>query len=117
MGDDIEDLETLTEEEIAQANDERNAAMLENPTGSILVMAQAGISLAIQIFIGLKANKWYYDHSIENIRKIKAEEPDQQKQRLLLFKSGGASMGAAFLAVLANNIVVMAAEMLMTFIK
>lgn len=114
---DIEDLETLTEEEIAQANDERNAFMLENPTGSILVMVQAGISLAIQVFIGFKANKWYYNHSIENIKKIKAEEPDVQKQRLLLFKSGGASMGAAFLAVLANNMVVMAAEMLMTFIK
>ena len=111
---DLEDLETLTDEEIAQANDERTAFMLENPTGSILVMAQAGISLAIQIFIGLKANKWYYDHSVENIRKIKAEESDPQKQRLLLFKSGGASMGAAFLAVLANNIVVMAVEMLLT---
>ena len=113
----IEDLEDMSEEEIINANDERNAFMLENPTGSILVMVQTAISLGIQIFIGFKANKWYYDHSIANIKKIKAEEPDVQKQRLLLFKSGGASMGAAFLAVLANNMVVMAAEMLMTFIK
>lgn len=113
----IEDLEDMSEEEIINANDERNAFILENPTGSVLMMAQAGISLAIHIFIGFKANKWYYNHSIENIRKIKSEEPDTQKQRLLLFKSGGASMGAAFLAVLANNIVVMAAEMLLTFIK
>ena len=107
----------MSEEEIINANDERNAFILENPTGSVLMMAQAGISLAIQIFIGFKANKWYYDHTIKNIKKIKAEEPDVQKQRLLLFKSGGASMGAAFLAVLANNMVVMAAEMLLTFIK
>ncbi len=110
----LEDLETLTDEEIAHANDERNTFMLENPTGSILVIAQAGISLAIQIFIGFKANKWYYDHTITNIRKIKSEEPDVQKQRLLFFKAGGVSMGAAFLAVLANNIVVMAVEMLLT---
>lgn len=113
----IEDLEDMSEEEIINANDERNAFILENPTGSVLMMAQAGISLAIQIFIGFKANKWYYDHSIANIKKIKAEEPDVQKQRLLFFKSGGASMGAAFLAILANNIVTMAAEMLLTFIK
>lgn len=113
----IEDLEDMSEEEIINANDERNAFILENPTGAVLVLVQGGLGLAIQIFIGFKANKWYYDHSIANIKKIKAEEPDVQKQRLLLFKSGGASMGAAFLAVLANNIVVMAAEMLMTFIK
>lgn len=113
----IEDLEDMSEEEVINANDERNAFILENPTGAVLVLVQGGLGLAIQIFIGFKANKWYYNHSIENIKKIKAEEPDVQKQRLLLFKSGDASMGAAFLAVLANNIVVMAAEMLMTFIK
>ncbi len=113
----FESFSSLTEEELAQANEERNALVFENLTGTALVLVQGGLGLAIQIFIGFKANKWYYDHSIKNIKKIKAEEPDVQKQRLLLFKSGGASMGAAFLAVLVNNMVVMAVEMLPTFIK
>ena len=110
----IENFTSLTEEELAQANEDRNALVFENPTGAVLVLTQAGLGLAIQIFIGLKANKWYYDHTLKNIRKIKSEEPDVQKQRLLFFKTGGVSMGAAFLAVLANNIVVMAVEMLLT---
>lgn len=113
----VEDIEDLTEEEIRQANDERTDLMLNNKVGSVLVMVQGALSLAIQIYVGFKANRWYYDHCVENIRRIKNEEPDIQRQKLLLFKTGGASMGAAFLAVLANNIVVMAAEMLLTFIK
>ena len=46
--------------------------------------------------------------------KIKKETTDPNQLRLLYFKTGGCSMGATFLAILANNMIVMAAEMLMT---
>ena len=113
----VEEAKDLTEEEIEQAYAERNEMVLGNTTGSALVMLQGGLSLAIQILVGFKANKWYYNHTITNIKKIKSQEPDIQKQRLLFFKSGGASVGITFLAVLVNNMIVMAVEMLSTFIK
>lgn len=111
-----EDVELYSQEELMQAYAELAHIYTGNPAGAVLVLAQSGLGLGLQIFIGLNANKWYYEHTIKNIKKIKSEEPDVQKQRLLLFKAGGASIGAAFLAVLANNIVVMAIEMLLTFI-
>ena len=113
----VENVKNFTEEEIAQAYAERNEMILGNPTGSVLVVVQGTLSLALQIFVGFKANKWYYNHAVANIKKIKAEEPDAQKQRLLFFRSGGASIGATFLAVLVNNMIVMTVEMLLTFIK
>lgn len=113
----VENAEDLTEEEFAQAYTEQQEFITSNPTGVVLMLTQGALSLALQIFVGFKANKWYYNHTVANIKKIKEDEPDAQKQRLLFFKSGGASMGATFLAVLANNMIVMAIEMLLTFIK
>ncbi len=113
----VEEAKDFTEEEIAQAYAERNEMILGNPTGSALVMLQGGLSIAIQILVGFKANKWYYNHTVTNIKKIKSEETDPQKQRLLFFKSGGASVGITFLAILVNNMIVMAVEMLSTYIK
>ncbi len=113
----VENADEFTEEEMAQAYKEQQEFILGNPTGSVLIMVQGVLSLAVQIFVGFKANKWYYNHTITNIKKIKTEEPDEQKQKLLFFKSGGCSVGATFLAVLANNMIVMAVDMLLTFIK
>ena len=113
----VENADDLTEEEMAQAYKEQQEFILGNPTGSVLIMVQGALSLAVQIFVGFKANKWYYNHTVTNIKKIKAEEQDPQKQKLLFFKSGGCSVGATFLAILANNMIVMAIEMLLTYIK
>ena len=113
----VENTGDLTEEEMAQAYKEQQEFILGNPTGSVLIMVQGALSLAVQIFVGFKANKWYYNHTVTNIKKIKAEEQDSQKQKLLFFKSGGCSVGATFLAILANNMIVMAIEMLLTYIK
>lgn len=113
----IEDVEELTEEELVAAYEEQYAFIVENKTGAVLVFVQGALSLALQIFIGVKANKWYYDHTINTIRKIKKETSDPNQLRLLYFKSGGCSMGATFLTILANNMVVMIAEMLLTNIK
>lgn len=113
----VENTGDLTEEEMAQAYKEQQEFILGNPTGSVLIMVQGALSLAVQIFVGFKANKWYYNHTVTNIKKIKAEEQDPQKQKLLFFKSGGCSVGATFLAILVNNMIVMAIEMLLTYIK
>ena len=113
----VEDADEFTEEEIAQAYKEQQELILGNPTGVILMLTQGALSRALQLFIGFNANKWYYNHTITSIKKIKSEESDPQKQRLLCFKAGGCSVGATFLAILANNMIVMAVEMLLTYIK
>ncbi len=113
----IENTEEFTEEDLQQAYKEQQEFILGNPTGVILMFTQGALSLALQIFVGFKANKWYYNHTVTNIKKIKSEETDKQKQKLLFFKAGGASVGATFLAVLVNNMIVMAIEMLLTYIK
>ena len=113
----IEEIDELSEEELQSAYEEQSAFILENKTGAVLVLTQGALSLALQVFIGFKANKWYYSHTTNNIRKIKKETADPNLLRLSYFKAGGCSMGATFLAILANNMIVMAAEMLMTAIK
>lgn len=113
----MEEVENLSAEELQSAYEEQSAFILENKVGAALIFTQGALSLAIQIFAGFKANKWYYNHTITSIRKIKAEESDPQKQRFLFFKAGGCSIGATFLAVLVNNMIVMVVEMLTTFIK
>ena len=113
----VEDADEFTEEEIAQAYKEQQELIFGNPTGVILMLTQGALSLALQLFIGFNANKWYYNHTITSIKKVKSEESDPQKQRLLYFKAGGCSVGATFLAILANNMIVMAVEMLLTYIK
>ena len=110
----VEEINELSEEELASAYEEQKTFILENKTGAVLVFTQGVLSFALQIFVGFKANKWYYDHTTNNIRKIKKETTDPNQLRLLYFKAGGCSMGATFLAILANNMIVMAAEMLMT---
>lgn len=113
----IEEIDELSEEELQSAYEEQSAFILENKTGAVLVFTQGALSLALQIFVGFKANKWYYDYTTNNIRKAKKETTDPNLLRLRYFKSGGCSMGATFLAILANNMIVMAAEMLLTIIK
>lgn len=113
----VDSAKDFTNEELQAALTQRNNFIYTNPVGAALVLVQGALSLGIQIFIGFKANKWYYDHTIKSIRKIKSEEPDPQRRRLLFFKSGGAAMSAAFLALLASYTVTMAVDLLLTFIK
>ncbi len=113
----VEDINELSEAEILKANDERIAFMSKNKTGVILVFTQTALTLALNVLIGIMANKWYYEHTLKTIKKINTEEKDKQNRTILFLRQGGTSAGSFFLAVLANNMVVMAAEMLMTFIK
>ena len=113
----IENSDDFTEDEILQANEERQAFMRENPTGVKLLFAQVTLLLALKVTVGLTANKWYYNYTLKNVKKINEQEKDVQKHKLLLLQSGGTSVGGFFMAVLANNIIIMAIEMLLTYIK
>lgn len=112
-----ETFEDYSQEELMEYYEESMKVYTTNPAGTVLMFVQSGLALALKIFIGVKANKWYYDHTIKNIKKIQNEEPNPQNRRLLYFRAGGASTGAAVLAVLANSGIVMAVDMLLTFIK
>ena len=96
-------------------SDETNAALTElsqktisaikgNYLGAGIVIFQSVSSLAVTVFIGLNANKWYYKHVTTEIRKINQENPDKEKRATLLYKSGGVSYGIAFLSVLVEKI-------------
>lgn len=89
----------------------------ENALGAAIVVADSVISLVLHLIAGFMANKWYYNHTASTIRKIKAEATEPEIRKLRYYKDGGMSMGAAFLAILANNIVVMAVDMLFTILK
>lgn len=111
-----QNVDELSEEEMITASQEQVEMMTGNLPGVAIVMVQGGLSFALQLFIGFKANKWYYDYTVSSIKKIKEKAPEQNERRLLFFKDGGSSMGMAFLAVLASNVITMAVEMIFTFI-
>lgn len=108
------DTSSLSQEEMETAATEIQALYNENLTGIVLTLVANGLSLGIQLYIGFNANKWYKEHTVSKIRKIKADISEPELQKLNFYKQGGMSMGHAFLAVLANNVVVMAINMLFT---
>ena len=111
-----EDTDVTTTEELEEFYKSQYEIYTSNPVGVAIVAVEGVISLILQLYIGFNANKWYYDHTVNSIKKAQSETPDPNHRKLLYFKAGGMSMGAAFLAILANNIIVMAIEMLFTFI-
>ncbi len=112
-----QNVDEFTEEDMISAYEEQAAIINENKVGAIIIFAQAAISLAIDIFVGFKANEWYYNHTIKNIKEIKSKTADTNERRLLFFKTGGTSVGFVFLAILVNNIITMGADTLITLIK
>lgn len=108
------DASSLSQEEIETAASEMKTLYTENLSGIVLTLVANGLSIGIQLYIGFNANKWYKEHTISKIRKIKNETAEPELQKLNFYKQGGMSMGHAFLAVLANNVVVMAINMLFT---
>lgn len=122
----IYDFETQVEElsEDAETDAEYESAVMdlykstyeklnENKTGLIIYMVQSVSNFAISIYIGLNANKWYYKHTISQVKQISTEtEPEKVKENLFL--SGGVAYGAACLAVLAEKAIFFALEMLLS---
>lgn len=108
-----------TEEEyqaaIMELSNEMSEAFRENKTGITIAAFQSVASFFISVFIGLNANKWYYRHTMSQIKSITAEnKADEYKEQLLV--RGGTAYGAAFLCVLAEKTLFMALEMLLSVI-
>jgi hypothetical protein len=85
----------------------------ENKTGLTIYMVQSVANFVISVFIGLNANKWYYKHTLSQVKKISVEN-ETEKRREKLFITGGVAYGATFLAILAEKTVFFALEMLIT---
>lgn len=83
----------------------------ENKAGLIIFATQSAANLIISIFIGLNANKWYYKHTISQVKMISVEN-EAEKRKEKFFVTGGVAYGAAFLAVLAEKAIIFALEML-----
>lgn len=89
----------------------------ENSLGVAIVAADSVISLVIHLIAGFMANKWYYNHTVTKIRQIKAETTEPEIRKINFYKEGGMSMSRAFLAVMANNVAIMALNMLFSMFK
>ncbi len=89
----------------------------ENKTGLIIFTTQSLANLAISVFIGVNADKWYYKHTLSRVKKA-SSETEKEKRREKLFLTGGVAYGAAFLAILFEKAVFYGLEMLVTaFLK
>ncbi len=89
----------------------------ENTLGAAIVVANSVITLLIHLIAGFMANKWYYNHTVSKIRQIKAETAEPELRKLNLYKEGGMSMTRAFLAVMADNAIILALNMLFSMFK
>ncbi len=106
-----------TEEEYKEAvtnmTNEMTKILKENKVGVAISLFQSFASFVISIFIGFNANKWYYKHTVSNIKKVYAEnKPEEIKEKLFL--CGGVAYGAAFLALLAEKAIFYALQMLLS---
>jgi len=114
---------TLTEEEAYQALLEQKEIYQNNFAGLVLLLVQSSITFILRLIAGFKANKWYYDYTVENIHKIKQVVndtdylSDDDFRKLQFFKSGGISTIKALLAGMAYSAAAMAINMIYLMIN
>ncbi len=101
------------EEAVMMLADEMTVIINENKVGIALVFAQSISALVISIFIGLNANKWYYNHAIKEIRKEKAKS-DVSAAMPHPYEKGGVSYGHAGLSLLAEKTIVFLIEIILS---
>ena len=120
------DFETQVKElaETDEIDDEYESAMMElyestykelskNKSGLIIYAVQSASTFIFSIFIGLNANKWYYNHTLSQVKKISSEN-EAEKIKEKLFITGGVAYGPTFLALLSEKAIFMALEMIMS---
>ncbi len=107
------------EEEYEKAVNELSATMIkivkENKVGIILILSQSVLSLAISVYVGANANKWYYKHTMAEIKKIKANN-NSGDYKEALYKRGGVSYGHAGLSILGERALLFLIEMILSLI-
>ena len=104
-----------TEEEyqaaLLEITGEMSKTIQQNRTGAILVMSQSVASVILSIFVGLNANKWYYNYTKKQLKVIETESTNENYKNDLFIK-GGVSYGSAFLVIILEKAIFMALEML-----
>ncbi len=93
------------------------AIFTDNKLGACLVIAESVFNLILRIYAGFMANGWYYKHTVTKIKRIKEKSNSIELKKLSFFKEGGMSMTFAFLAVMANSVVIMALNMLFSILS
>ena len=88
-------------------------AYKQNYLGVGLMAFQSIATIAVNIFIALNANKWYYKHVVTEIQKINEKNLDEKERSLLIYKTGKASYGIAFLSVLVEKIFIFGFELIL----
>ena len=120
-----EEIETLSEQDLSEeefVNALNNLtvtaqkAVNDNKVGTAIIMGKSLFSVLLSIFIGLNANKWYYKHTVKNIRDIRSKEKTPEAVQEQILKTGGLAFGVTFLAILVEKAIIMGFELvLMTF--
>lgn len=88
----------------------RNNCSLQEQLIMLLPYLLSFLSLVIMVVCGLTANRGYYKKAIKSIKKIKAENPDLQQEKLRnkIIRKGGVHLGAAFCLITCESILRMA---------
>lgn len=106
-----------TEEEyrtaVLEITSEMSETIQNNRTGAVLVMSQSFASLVLSVFVGLNANKWYYNYTKSQLKSIKAESTTENYKNNLFMK-GGVSYGSPFLVILLEKAIFYALTMLIS---
>lgn len=101
--------ENMSDEEAESYLDQMTADLRgvfsSNVAGSVMLLVFSVANLGLHIFVGFKANKWYYDFTVKEIRKIKSQTSDTNQQKLLYYKNGGVAFGITAVVLIAEFIV------------
>lgn len=93
------------EEFLDQMSSDFRAVFSSNIVGTVMLLVLSAAELGLHIYVGFKANKWYYDFTVKEIRKIKSQTSDVNQQKLLYYKSGGVSLVVTSVVLIAEYIV------------
>lgn len=73
--------------------------LLEHPSESFMFFSPlicTGLMLLVMVIVGFKANKWYMQHCIRTVQKIKAEGGTEEVVNEAYLSRGGCNVAAAF---------------------
>lgn len=97
----------MTQQEAETILSELAEVFAKNKTATAIMAIQAALQLAFHLAAGLMADKLYYREALKQIRKIKAENPDIDQQKLMFFKKGGITMTVTICVLLGVQILTM----------
>lgn len=100
--------ETMSDEEtdefLEQMSADLKTVFSNNKLGSALLVILSLFEFWLKLHIGFNANNWYYEFTVNEIRRGKDLTTDINQQKLFYYKNGGVSLGVTVLVILGNSV-------------